>query len=734
MLGKMHAAVCLVMIAQIYGFQDFVGDDKCRPLNEHPSLRAHESSTPKKVLILTPLKNAGHALHDFAKALQSLTYPKEHMSIAFLNSDSVDNTAEVVRTLQQTTLRDFAKVQMFEHNFHYEAPEDRHAFAVQAARRSILAKSRNVLIQKALTDDTFAVLWLDVDITGYPTSLVEDLLAMGRPVVAPHVLIGPITYDKNSWRETKPEEAFKAGGPEVVFEGYQETALAGGERIYMDDLRDAALAKGVEKNHRYAVCIDGVGTAVLLVHARVHREGVLFPEKPYKKRLESEGFGLWAKDRGFQPCGLPFYPVYHYDEWNTDVDVRHLQANGTRPEKPAAPVCQSWCKDHEADWKQKCRFKNCKGCKACSKGSSGEWPAPSPPKGNASRPLKMVCKGKAECKGKEMNVCLRLEKEGTCEWGPLVEVGGKGECDGAAECAGKNQLQCKQLQREGKCKWKILSAKDLVPGECVGKRGQAECDDKDKTTCKQLQKERKCKWLPAPSERRTPTGTCMGPAECENKPRRVCHRLRLQEGKNCRYKPAPENEVKVGMTIKNVKLSKMDDAAKKELKGKVATKIAETADVDEYAVEVTLSEGSVKVDATIDMEEQIGLMEAENEGTGVNLVIAMEAIKNGVQAQVGSSDTAAAILETANEVEGVKDAAEGEITISAPTTEIVAEAATKAPGSPWSQKPSPSPPSLAPTSSTTSEPDVADIPVSASVHANAFASLVIGAVAAVMMQ
>merc|ERR1711904_40632 len=154
-----------------------------------------------------------------------------------------------------------------------------------------------------------------------------------------------------------------------------------------------------------------------------------------------------------------------------------------------------------------------------------------------------------------------------------------------------------------------------------------------------------------------------------------------------------------------------------------ATKIAETADVDEYAVAVTLSEGSVKVDATIDMEGQIGLMEAENEGTGVNLVIAMEAIKNGVQAQVGSSDTAAAILETANEVEGVKDAAEGEITISEPTTGIVAEAATKAPqvitdesspGSPLFPAPSPSPPSPAPAPSSSSEPDEARVQVDAS--------------------
>jgi hypothetical protein len=527
----------------------------------------------------------------------------------------------------------------------------------------------------------------------------------------------------------------------------------------------------VEKNRRYAVSIDGVGTAVLLVEAHVHREGVLFPEKPYKKRLESEGFGLWAKDRGFQPCGLPFYEVYHYDEWSADlpVDARRLQ-NGTNPrptEKPEDPVCNMWCKDHEANWKQKCTFKNCKGCKSCKEG--GEGMSPPTPKGNASKPMKMVCKGKAECKGKEMNICLRLEREGKCEWAPLelaLEkpldwVEGPGECDGPAECARKDQATCKQMQKqEGKCKWKILKEADLAPGECVGKRGQPECDDKDKITCKQLQSEQKCKWLPAPSERRTPSGKCMGEPECIGKSRRTCHRMRMQEGK-CRYKPAPENEVKVGMKLNNVDPCKMNGETLEKVKGNVATQLAKKVEVEAYDVNVTLSatreedqkclgrrlsEGSpgIRVDAVIDMEEQIALMEAENEGKEVDLVKEMQAIKSEVQEEVGDAEAAHEVLQAAVEVEGFKDAAAGVITVSAPETGVTAEAATKAPTvitdgpspSPGSG-PSPSPkPAPAPAPSPSTEPSAESggkAEVAASVPKNAFTSLVLATIAVVIM-
>merc|ERR1711988_1751023 len=134
-------------------------------------------------------------------------------------------------------------------------------------------------------------------------------------------------------------------------------------------------------------------------------------------------------------------------------------------------------------------------------------------------------------------------------------------------------------------------------------------------------------------------------------------------------------------------------------------------------------------------------MEAENEGQEVDLVKEMKAIKSEVQEEVGSAEAANEVLQAAVEVEGVKDAAQGEITISEPETEVTAEAATKAPEV-LTDAPSPSPgsgPSPAPEPEPAPSPGAepgkkADQAVDASVHQNAFTSLVLGTVAVVLMQ
>jgi hypothetical protein len=188
----------------------------------------------------------------------------------------------------------------------------------------------------------------------------------------------------------------------------------------------------------------------------------------------------------------------------------------------------------------------------------------------------------------------------------------------------------------------------------------------------------------------------------------------------------------------------------------VADKIAQKVEVESYDVNVTLSatrkedekclgrrlsEGApgINVDAVIDMEEQIGLMEAESEGKEVDLVSEMKAIKSEVQEEVGSAEAANEVLQAAVEVEGVKDAAAGEITISEPETEVTAEAATKAPEV-ITDAPAPAPapepePAPSPGTETSAEPGKkADQAVDASVHKNAFTSLVLGTVAVVLMQ
>jgi len=236
---------------------------------------------------------------------------------------------------------------------------------------------------------------------------------------------------------------------------------------------------------------------------------------------------------------------------------------------------------------------------------------------------------------------------------------------------------CDQLKREGKCKWEYIKNAS-APGECVGKRGQPECDDKDRNTCRQLAREGKCKWLPAPKNRKTPTGECLGIAECIGKTRRVCHRMRKQEGK-CHFKPAPENTIEVNTTIKNVKLKEMDEPSKEELKESVQETIADAANEEPEAVTVILSEGSVIVSAVLDLEERIGIMEGEKEGENVNLVTEMESLKDAVQKDLEKDSVKTSILTSAQNNEGVKQASEGEITITDMEASATAPAATKAP-------------------------------------------------------
>jgi len=154
--------------------------------------------------------------------------------------------------------------------------------------------------------------------------------------------------------------------------------------------------------------------------------------------------------------------------------------------------------------------------------------------------------------------------------------------------------------------------------------------------------------------------------------------MRQQEGK-CHYKPAPENTVEVNTTIKGVNLNEMDETSKEELKKDIQETVAEAADEEPEAVNVTLTAGSVIVTAVVDLEERIGIMEGEKEGQNVNLVEEMKAVKSAVQQDVAKDEVKNNILTKAKNNEGVKNAATGEITMTDVEATMTAEAATKSP-------------------------------------------------------
>ncbi|MDQ2814096.1 MAG: ANP1/MMN9/VAN1 family protein [Actinomycetota bacterium] len=251
------------------------------------------------ILILTPAKDVGPVLTGYFSALARLSYPRELISLGFLESDSRDDTYELLTRQTARLAGLYRRVGVWKRDFGYRIPPHlpRWTPELQVERRATIARSRNHLLSRALNDEDW-VLWIDADVIDYPADIIERLLAAGKDIVHPHCLIqlgheSRRTFDLNAWRDHG--------------------------RIHMDDLR----AEGD------LVPLDTVGGTMLLVRADVHRDGLIFPPFPYGNRnpliredqpffpagggeIETEGLGLMAGDMGYQCWGMPNLEILHY--------------------------------------------------------------------------------------------------------------------------------------------------------------------------------------------------------------------------------------------------------------------------------------------------------------------------------------------------------------------------------------------------------------------------------------
>jgi hypothetical protein len=247
------------------------------------------------ILVLTPVRQAAVHLQRYFEGLSGLDYPSSRLSLGILEGDSTDDTyARIEERLPALRAR-HGRVTLVRWDANFQIPEGvpRWAPPFQLPRRTVLAKARNRLLSAALRDEEW-VLWLDVDVTEYPSDVLGRLLATGKDIVTPHCVIEPggPTFDWNSWRNKGRE--------------------------HMDDLRGGA----------DLVRLDAVGGAMLLIRADLHREGLVFPPFPYGRpnrfardtnplmgngmgEVETEGLGLMAKDMGHECWGLPNLEVVH---------------------------------------------------------------------------------------------------------------------------------------------------------------------------------------------------------------------------------------------------------------------------------------------------------------------------------------------------------------------------------------------------------------------------------------
>lgn len=266
---------------------------------------------PKDILILTPVKDAVKHLDRYLELLSNLTYPKENISIGILEGDSSDDTHDYLSNLLPALNRTFKKVSLWKRDYSFEIPENlaRYDSSIQLKRRSVLAKSRNYLLSKALQDQDW-VLWLDVDLIEYPANIIEQLLSYNKEIIHPNAVrvYGGKSFDRNAWSN--------AG------------------KLHLHDLKPTGKL----------VKLDSVGGTMLLVKSDLHREGLIFPPYLYGRKspkirsnnhlvgevalidkirsllniqnqhqgeIETEGFGIMAGDMGYECWGLPHLEILH---------------------------------------------------------------------------------------------------------------------------------------------------------------------------------------------------------------------------------------------------------------------------------------------------------------------------------------------------------------------------------------------------------------------------------------
>jgi hypothetical protein len=87
------------------------------------------SDTPPKVLILTPCKDAAGCLASYCDRVRRLTYPHDRISLAFLESDSSDDTYAELNDHVRRLRKEFRRVTVCKRDFGFKVPVGVHRSA-----------------------------------------------------------------------------------------------------------------------------------------------------------------------------------------------------------------------------------------------------------------------------------------------------------------------------------------------------------------------------------------------------------------------------------------------------------------------------------------------------------------------------------------------------------------------------------------------------------------------------
>lgn len=255
----------------------------------------------KAIAVLVPLRDAAEHIQPFLSAIQALDYPMHLIKLVFCEGDSQDGTWQALQKAVEPMKPVFRDIVLLQCHVGTKFERKKRAKArLQRRRRSGLAKVRNHLIRHGLDDGDDWALWTDIDVWRFPADVLGKLMGTGHRIVVPNCvqIPGGATFDLNSFVTTMPQKDHRYYRSTIGGLYQPPTDFAG--RLVLSDVR-----------HLEKIELHGVGGTMLLVDASLHRGGLVFPEKPYRDYVETEGFGVLARDLGVPPLGLPRVEIIH---------------------------------------------------------------------------------------------------------------------------------------------------------------------------------------------------------------------------------------------------------------------------------------------------------------------------------------------------------------------------------------------------------------------------------------
>jgi len=136
------------------------------------------------VMIAIPIKNNAIFMQSLYDNITKLEYPKNKITLCILESDSDDNTWNILQTWQSVGLLDkYRKVHIWKHTFNFKLPYFRRQINNQEERYRILGIVRTEVITKFLKDEEW-IFAFDADLKWIPPASIKRGISLGEDIIS----------------------------------------------------------------------------------------------------------------------------------------------------------------------------------------------------------------------------------------------------------------------------------------------------------------------------------------------------------------------------------------------------------------------------------------------------------------------------------------------------------------------------------------------------------------------